>query len=139
MGGEGEASVGTGGDEQVNVNIRCTNSSKYSVKTDLQSTVGEFKALLAQHCDVPAEQQRLIYKGRILKDDQTLISYGILFPIDCLFFYGVSKPPPEWNMCFILKIVEGCVSGNSNCLSETSTFGCINALCALLSSFCLMV
>ncbi|KAL3631664.1 hypothetical protein CASFOL_024648 [Castilleja foliolosa] len=77
MGGESEASVGTGGDEQVNVNIRCTNSSKYSVKTNLQSTVREYKVLLAQHCDVPAEQQRLIYKGRILKDDQTLISYGL--------------------------------------------------------------
>jgi hypothetical protein len=25
---------------------------------------------------VPAPQQRLIYKGRILKDDQTLASYG---------------------------------------------------------------
>ncbi|CAA2978278.1 ubiquitin domain-containing DSK2a-like [Olea europaea subsp. europaea] len=39
--------------------------------------VGEFKALLAQNCDVPVEQQRLIYKGRILKDDQTLVSYGL--------------------------------------------------------------
>ncbi|KAL3631663.1 hypothetical protein CASFOL_024647 [Castilleja foliolosa] len=77
MGGESEASAGSGGDELVNVNIRCTNSSKYSVQTNLQSTVGEFKALLAQRCDVPAEQQRLIYKGRILKDDQTLISYGL--------------------------------------------------------------
>ncbi|KAJ4963465.1 hypothetical protein NE237_023404 [Protea cynaroides] len=30
-----------------------------------------------QNCDIPAEQQRLIYKGRILKDDQTLESYGL--------------------------------------------------------------
>ncbi|KAG8364451.1 hypothetical protein BUALT_Bualt19G0130200 [Buddleja alternifolia] len=78
MGAEGESSVSMGGgSEQVNVNIRCSNGSKFSVKTSLDSTVGEFKGALAQTCDVPAEQQRLIYKGRILKDDQTLLSYGL--------------------------------------------------------------
>ncbi|KAL2538852.1 Ubiquitin domain-containing protein DSK2a [Forsythia ovata] len=34
-------------------------------------------ALLAQSCNVPSEQQRLIYKGQILKNDQTLVSYGL--------------------------------------------------------------
>lgn len=77
MGAEGESSVIVGGSEEVNVNIRCSNGSKFSVKTSLESSVGEFKGLLAQNCDVPAEQQRLIYKGRILKDDQTLVSYGL--------------------------------------------------------------
>ncbi|KAL2469250.1 Ubiquitin domain-containing protein DSK2b [Forsythia ovata] len=79
MGAEGESSliVGGGGDE-VNVNIRCSNGSKFSVRTRLESTVQEFKAVLAQSCDVPSEQQRLIYKGRILKDEQTLVSYGLL-------------------------------------------------------------
>ncbi|KAJ4965252.1 hypothetical protein NE237_017101 [Protea cynaroides] len=79
MGGDSDSSkvndsnVGTG----VTVNIRCSNGSKFSVKTSLESTVGTFKALLAQNCDIPAEQQRLIFKGRILKDDQTLESYGL--------------------------------------------------------------
>ncbi|KAL1563864.1 Ubiquitin domain-containing protein DSK2b [Salvia divinorum] len=63
--------------QDVNVNIRCSNGSKFSVKTTLESTVAEFKGILAHNCDVPAEQQRLIYKGRILKDDQTLVSYGL--------------------------------------------------------------
>lgn len=65
-------------DEGVNVHIRCSNGSKFTVKTSLDSSVGSFKQVLAQHCDVPADQQRLIYKGRILKDDQTLESYGII-------------------------------------------------------------
>ncbi|KAL0422986.1 UNVERIFIED_CONTAM: Ubiquitin domain-containing protein DSK2b [Sesamum latifolium] len=77
MGAEGQSSAAVAASEEVNVNIRCSNGSKFSVKTTLDSTVGEFKALLAQNCDVPADQQRLIYKGRILKDDQTLISYGL--------------------------------------------------------------
>ncbi|KAM7261072.1 hypothetical protein ACFE04_026547 [Oxalis oulophora] len=70
-GGEGD------GDGQVTVNIRCSNGSKFAVKVNLESTVDAFKAILADKCDVPANQQRLIYKGRILKDDQSLQTYGL--------------------------------------------------------------
>ncbi|CAL5321545.1 unnamed protein product [Camellia sinensis] len=73
-----ESSLGVGsGEEVVTLNIRCSNGSKFSVRTSLQATVEAFKALLVQNCDVPADQQRLIYKGRILKDDQILASYGL--------------------------------------------------------------
>ncbi|KAM7272849.1 hypothetical protein ACFE04_027513 [Oxalis oulophora] len=54
---------------------RCSNRSKFAVKVNLESTVDTFKAILADKCDVPANQQRLIYKGRILKDDQSLQTY----------------------------------------------------------------
>ncbi|CAD5170504.1 unnamed protein product [Musa acuminata subsp. malaccensis] len=66
-----------GGPPAVTVHVRCTDGSKISVRTALDSTVGAFKAVVAGSSDVPAEQQRLIYKGRILKDDQTLVSYGV--------------------------------------------------------------
>ncbi|KAL3630014.1 hypothetical protein CASFOL_022998 [Castilleja foliolosa] len=77
MGAEAESSLGFAVGEEVNINIRCSNGSKFSVKTSLESTVGEFKGVVAQNGDVPPQQQRLIYKGRILKDDQTLASYGL--------------------------------------------------------------
>ncbi|KAG6503624.1 hypothetical protein ZIOFF_035941 [Zingiber officinale] len=59
------------------IHIRCSNGSKFSVQAALDEMVGAFKAVVASSCDVPAEQQRLIYKGRILKDDHTLASYGV--------------------------------------------------------------
>ncbi|XP_030943897.1 ubiquitin domain-containing protein DSK2b-like [Quercus lobata] len=86
MGAEGDSSearvsVGVGGEEEqreeVVINIRCSNGTKFTVRTSLDSSISAFKAALAQNCDVPADQQRLIYKGRILKDDQTLESYGL--------------------------------------------------------------
>lgn len=86
MGAEGDSSearvsVGVGGEEEqreeVVINIRCSNGTKFTVRTSLDSSISAFKAALAQNCDVPADQQRLIYKGRILKDDQTLASYGL--------------------------------------------------------------
>ncbi|KAJ8544757.1 hypothetical protein K7X08_017340 [Anisodus acutangulus] len=66
-----------GGGETVTINVRCSNGSKFSVQVSLDSTVGSFKSILSQPSDISAEQQRLIYKGRILKDDQTLKSYGL--------------------------------------------------------------
>ncbi|XP_039069661.1 ubiquitin domain-containing protein DSK2b-like [Hibiscus syriacus] len=63
--------------DAVTVDISCSPASKFSVQIKLDSTVLSFKALLARNCDIPADQQCLIYKGRILKDDQTLQSYGL--------------------------------------------------------------
>ncbi|XP_024931996.2 ubiquitin domain-containing protein DSK2a isoform X1 [Ziziphus jujuba] len=71
------ATESNGGDDGVNVNIRCSNGNKFTVTITLDSTVGSFKDVLSQKCDIPTDQQRLIYKGRILKDDQTLQSYGL--------------------------------------------------------------
>ncbi|CAK7329090.1 unnamed protein product [Dovyalis caffra] len=68
---------GQGEEGAVVINIRCSNGTKFTVRTSLESAVGVFKSVLAQNCDVPPDQQRLIYKGRILKDDQTLLSYGL--------------------------------------------------------------
>uniref|UniRef100_A0A2P2LGC8 Plant ubiquilin n=1 Tax=Rhizophora mucronata TaxID=61149 RepID=A0A2P2LGC8_RHIMU len=82
MGGDGDVgevneSSGSGAADRLTVNIRCSNGSKFSVQTSLSSTVESFKSLLADKSDVPPDQQRLIYKGRILKGDQTLESYGL--------------------------------------------------------------
>ncbi|CAM9385697.1 unnamed protein product, partial [Heterosigma akashiwo] len=46
-------------------------------KTDTSKTVLELKEQIAEQATVPAPQQRLIYKGRVLKDDQTLESYSV--------------------------------------------------------------
>ncbi|RWW42551.1 hypothetical protein BHE74_00051897 [Ensete ventricosum] len=75
MGADGDPD-GTGDSDTVTLQVRCSNGSKVSVEAALDSTVGTLKAALVEKCDVPAEQQRLIYKGRILKDEQTLQSYG---------------------------------------------------------------
>ncbi|XP_019421735.1 PREDICTED: ubiquitin domain-containing protein DSK2b-like isoform X1 [Lupinus angustifolius] len=73
MGGESPVE-GNGG---VNINIRCSNGTKFTLQINLDSTVGSFKEIVARNSDIPAQQQRLIYKGRILKDDQTLKTYGL--------------------------------------------------------------
>lgn len=114
MGAEGEStqSVPTAAtdEESVQINVRCSNGAKFSVQATLRSTVLDFKQLVSQNCDVPAVQQRLIYKGRILKDDQTLDSYGmqllcsiVLFPyfvLLILWFCGRIL-----NLCLLIEMI----------------------------------
>lgn len=77
---------------EATLHIRCANGSKFTVQTDLGATVGAFKEVVAGSCDVPAPQQRLIYKGRILKDEQTLESYGVETDHTIHLVRGVAPP-----------------------------------------------
>ncbi|KAJ1296415.1 hypothetical protein BS78_01G298700 [Paspalum vaginatum] len=86
----GEAAAGAGAG--ATLHIRCANGSKFTVRADLGATVGAFKEVVAGSCDVPAPQQRLIYKGRILKDEQTLESYGVETDHTIHLVRGVAPP-----------------------------------------------
>ena len=61
----------------IKVNVKCSNADKYEVETTSSATVAEFKVSLAAVSQVAPENQRLIYKGRVLKDDLALDSYGV--------------------------------------------------------------
>lgn len=77
MGGGSDGSNGGGAVTAVTVNISCPYGTKFAVQVSLESSVEMLKSVVAKTCDIPAEQQRLIYRGGILKDDQTLKSYGL--------------------------------------------------------------
>jgi Ubiquitin family len=51
-------------------------AERFSVSIDDGSTVLQLKEEVAKHCSVAADQQRLIYKGKILKDTLTVKEYG---------------------------------------------------------------
>lgn len=61
----------------INVTVKCSNDTKYTVAIDSTKTVHEFKEAIALQADTPAERQRLIYSGRVLKDTDTIESYKI--------------------------------------------------------------
>lgn len=71
--------VGSGAD-QLSVVIKPTSSGdreKFTVTVDASSTVADLKSKVAEHSGVAAPDQRLIYKGKVLKDDKHLQSdYG---------------------------------------------------------------
>ena len=63
------------------ITVKCANLGKDETFeiTDVSMTVGQLKEMIAERCPtVPAELQRLIFAGRILKDFQTIEQCSIV-------------------------------------------------------------
>lgn len=62
---------------ELTLTIKCSNADKATVVIESTATVFDLKQKIAEQLSVPATQQRLIYKGRVLKDESTLENYDI--------------------------------------------------------------
>lgn len=56
----------------VSIFIRLVNAEKVNFDVDLQSTIKELKNVIATSQNLEAELITLVFKGKILKDEQTL-------------------------------------------------------------------
>ncbi|EPB91035.1 hypothetical protein HMPREF1544_02104 [Mucor circinelloides 1006PhL] len=56
----------------INVNIKSSSDKKFVIAIDTDKTVLDLKNAIAEQTEVPADRQRLIYSGRVLKDPDTL-------------------------------------------------------------------
>lgn len=63
----------------ITFNIKSSSDAKYVVTVPLSITVADLKEKLStsEYADLPAARQRLIYSGRVLKDQDTLATYKI--------------------------------------------------------------
>lgn len=55
-----------------------SGGEKISVEVEKSTTVAELKEAIGTTASIPAAEQRLIYKGQVLKDERTVESYGEL-------------------------------------------------------------
>lgn len=55
--------------------VKASSEQTYTVRTSLGSTVAEMKKEVEKISNIPAESQRLIYAGQVLRDERTLESY----------------------------------------------------------------
>jgi ubiquilin len=77
---EGSSSAEAATDEvQITFNVKTSSDGKYVITRPTSSTVLELKTELASanYADIPADRQRLIYSGRVLRDAETLGNYKI--------------------------------------------------------------
>ncbi|KIL71150.1 hypothetical protein M378DRAFT_65395 [Amanita muscaria Koide BX008] len=63
--------------QEITINIKGPSELKLQITISTVKTVLELKQAIAARSDVPAERQRLIYSGRVLKDDDQLSTYKI--------------------------------------------------------------
>jgi len=61
-------------DAQITFNVKAANDQKHVLTLPSTTTVADLKTKLStsEYADIPAERQRLIYSGRVLKDPDTL-------------------------------------------------------------------
>jgi ubiquilin len=64
---------------QITFNVKAANDQKHVLTLPSTTTVSDLKAKLStsEYADIPAERQRLIYSGRVLRDPDTLGSFKI--------------------------------------------------------------
>ncbi|EMD30875.1 hypothetical protein CERSUDRAFT_89638 [Gelatoporia subvermispora B] len=61
----------------IQINVKGPNELKLQITISTDKTVAELKQAIADKSDVPADRQRLIYSGRVLKDEDALATYKI--------------------------------------------------------------
>ncbi|KAJ0252495.1 hypothetical protein HA466_0116870 [Hirschfeldia incana] len=71
------ASVETPESSTLELNIKTLESQTYTFKVNKNETVSVFKEKIAGVTGVPVAQQRLIFRGRVLKDDHPLSEYHL--------------------------------------------------------------
>ncbi|KAI9510802.1 hypothetical protein F5148DRAFT_1176631 [Russula earlei] len=64
-------------DSEVVINVKGPSELKLQLTISIDKTVADLKQAIAEKSDVPADRQRLIYSGRVLKDDDQLSMYKI--------------------------------------------------------------
>ncbi|XP_059459775.1 ubiquitin-like domain-containing protein CIP73 isoform X2 [Corylus avellana] len=68
---------GESSDSIVQLNIKTLDSQIYSFQVDKNVPVSSFKEKIANEIGIPVGQQRLIFRGRVLKDDHLLSEYHV--------------------------------------------------------------
>lgn len=61
---------------QSNLVLKLSNAEEYSIDVDLNVKVAEFKKFAASIIGIEPSQQQVIFRGKVLKDDRTLLEYG---------------------------------------------------------------
>ncbi|XP_011041274.1 PREDICTED: large proline-rich protein BAG6-like isoform X2 [Populus euphratica] len=68
---------GEGSDATLEITIKTLNSQKFSFQVNKNMPVSVFKEKIANEIGVPVSQQRLIFRGRVLKDEHLLSEYQV--------------------------------------------------------------
>lgn len=66
------------GERRLRLRIRTSRGRQFDVSVSLSRTVREFKEQISRQAEVSADDQRLIYQGRLMKDELQLSHYELV-------------------------------------------------------------
>jgi len=85
----------TAGDEdRININLKTIDNTMHPIQISLAWSVGRFKEEIATKIGIAADLQRLLFRGRLLMDTQTLSEFK-LEENYCVHLIQKVPPPPE--------------------------------------------
>ncbi|KAF6264040.1 ubiquitin-like protein 1 [Scenedesmus sp. NREL 46B-D3] len=61
----------------MNLKVKLLDQSAHEVDVDANTPISDLKAVLEAALNVPINRQRLIFKGRVLRDESTLQELGV--------------------------------------------------------------
>lgn len=61
----------------ISISIKSSGDTKYELTISPSITILDLKNLVAEKSSIPADRQRLIYSGKVLKDGETVESYKV--------------------------------------------------------------
>ena len=59
------------------IRVRSPSGKEFSVHVDAECTVRDMKQACTEKSEIEADLQKLIFKGKIMKDDKPLSIYGM--------------------------------------------------------------
>lgn len=63
--------------DSITFTVKTSKDERYTLNLPLTTPISEMKTKLAELSDVAVNRQRLIYSGRVMKDDDTLAFYKV--------------------------------------------------------------
>lgn len=60
--------------QEIEVNIKHLSQKNFTVKIDPNGNVGDLKGLCEKECGLNVNEIKLVFKGKILKDDEEKLS-----------------------------------------------------------------
>ncbi|KAL7422230.1 hypothetical protein Q5752_002876 [Cryptotrichosporon argae] len=85
-------SEATSSASDVTINVKGPSELKLAITISPDKTVAELKAAIADKCDIEAGRQRLIYSGKVLKDEDAISSYKVASGNTIHMVKGAPKP-----------------------------------------------
>ncbi|CAL1693801.1 unnamed protein product [Somion occarium] len=79
-------------ESEIQINIKGPSELKLQITIATDKTVLDLKQAIAEKSDVPADRQRLIYSGRVLKDEDVLSVYKIQSAHTIHMVKGAARP-----------------------------------------------
>ncbi|OUM55080.1 hypothetical protein BVG19_g4559 [[Candida] boidinii] len=80
---------------EITITIKASGDQKFTVSIDPSITVSALKDKIATLSEIPADSQRLIYSGKVLKDNDTIETYKIKDGHSIHLVKGAAKPKPD--------------------------------------------